>query len=122
MKISEKIRQTRQQRGYSQEAMADSLGLSTTAYGDIERGKTDLTLSRLSQIADVLAVTPLALLGAEAQAETEASQQRLEKKELELEKLRLEATYWKEKYQERIRLEEFGAQLVHQTRERIGFK
>ncbi|RYY39087.1 XRE family transcriptional regulator, partial [archaeon] len=38
----------------SVENMADLLGLSTTAYGDIERGKTDLTLSRLSQIATVL--------------------------------------------------------------------
>ncbi len=122
MKISATIRQIRQQRGYSQEAMADSLGLSTTAYGDIERGKTDLTLSRLAQIAEVLAVTPLALLGVETQPETDALRQRLEKKELESEKLRLEAVYWKEKYEERMRLEQFGAQLVHQTRERIGFK
>lgn len=55
---AEKIRLQRLQRGLSQENMADLLNLSTTAYGDIERGKTDLTLSRLTQIATVLDVFP----------------------------------------------------------------
>jgi transcriptional regulator with XRE-family HTH domain len=120
MKTGEKIRQLRLQRGFSQEAMADSLGLSTTAYGDLERGKTDLTLSRLGQIADALGTSVLTILGADA--ETDALRQRLEKQDVELEKARLEAAYWKEKYEERLRLELFGATLSHQTRERIGFK
>ncbi len=120
MKPGETIRHLRQQRGYSQEAMADSLGLSTTAYGDIERGKTDLTISRLAQIADVLGTAPLAILGADDEAD--ALRHQLEKQALEVEKLRLEAAYWKEKYDERLRLELFGATLSHQTRERIGFK
>ncbi|GAB2589419.1 hypothetical protein GCM10027190_42920 [Spirosoma areae] len=37
--------------------MADMIGLSRLAYGDIERGKTDVTDSRLKQIADVLGIS-----------------------------------------------------------------
>ena len=66
MAPAEKIRLERLQRGLSQENMADLLNLSTTAYGDIERGKTDLTLSRLAQIAQVLDVALLTLLTDEA--------------------------------------------------------
>ncbi|MCY7351197.1 MAG: helix-turn-helix transcriptional regulator [Cytophagaceae bacterium] len=128
MKTGEKIRQLRLQKGYSQEAMADSLGLSTTAYGDIERGKTDLTLTRLAQITDALGITSLDILGADAD-ETDALRQqierlndRLEKQELNLEKLRLEAAYWKEKYDQRVNLELFGATQTHRERQRIGFK
>ena len=123
MKTGEKIRQLRQQRGFSQEAMADELGLSTTAYGDLERGKTDLTLTRLAQIAEALGTTPMAILGAtEASAEAETLRLQVEKLEIELEKTRLEAAYWKERHDERLRMELFGATLSHQTRERIGFK
>jgi len=123
MKTGEKIRQLRQQRGLSQEAMADELGLSTTAYGDLERGKTDLTLTRLAQIAGVLDTSPTAILGAaEASAEAETLRLRVEKLEVELEKTRLEAAYWKERHDERLRMELLGATLSHQTRERIGFK
>jgi transcriptional regulator with XRE-family HTH domain len=63
--------------------MADSLGISTTSYGDIERGKTDLTLSRLHQIAEVFEISITTLLG-----ETTSLQQELQ--QLELEKLRIE--------------------------------
>ena len=133
--IEEKIRLERLQRGLSQENMADLLNLSTTAYGDIERGKTDLTLSRLNQIANVLALSPLALLSDEAipaqviepktnelvSHELETLRLTTEKQQIELDKLRLEADYWKRKYDERIAMDLLRSMGVEQTRERIGF-
>ncbi|WP_461105382.1 helix-turn-helix domain-containing protein [Spirosoma koreense] len=132
---AEKIRLQRLQRGLSQENMADLLNLSTTAYGDIERGKTDLTLSRLTQIAQVLDVSPLTLLTDEAipaqvidekpdaliHHELETLRLTVEKQQVELDKLRLETDYWKRKYDDRIAMEVLRAMGVEQKRERIGF-
>ncbi|MCK8493005.1 MULTISPECIES: helix-turn-helix transcriptional regulator [Spirosoma] len=133
--IEEKIRLHRLQRGLSQENMADLLSLSTTAYGDIERGKTDLTLSRLNQIAQVLDMSPLALLSDEAvqvqvveqksNADTEHELETLhlivEKQQVEVDKLRLEVDHWRRKYEDRIALELARTLGLQQTRERIGF-
>ncbi|QJD77043.1 helix-turn-helix domain-containing protein [Spirosoma rhododendri] len=128
--IAEKIRQHRLQRGFSQENMADLLGLSTTAYGDIERGKTDLTLSRLNQIADTLGLQPVALLADEPPFipavtvdthELDTLRLTVEKQQIELDKLRLEADYWKRRYDERIAMELARSMGMQQTRERIGF-
>ena len=130
---AEKIRLQRLQRGLSQENMADLLNLSTTAYGDIERGKTDLTLSRLAQIAQVLDVSSLTLLTDEAISaqvidekpaphhELETLRLTVEKQQVELDKLRLEADYWKRKYDDRIAMEVLRSMGVEQKRERIGF-
>jgi len=131
--IEEKIRLQRLQRGFSQENMADLLNLSTTAYGDIERGKTELTLSRLNQIAAVLNLSPMALLADDAvsvqvvqlndetERERETLQLTVEKQQLEIDKLRLEADYWKRKYDDRVAMEVLRAMGVEQKRERIGF-
>jgi transcriptional regulator with XRE-family HTH domain len=133
--IAEKIRLQRLQKGLSQENMADLLNLSTTAYGDIERGKTDLTLSRLTQIANALNVSPVALLTDEAVSaqvidekpneivnhELETLRLQVEKQQIELDKLRLEAEYWKRKYDERIAMDLLRSMGVEQKRERIGF-
>jgi transcriptional regulator with XRE-family HTH domain len=51
--ISEKIRSLRQLRGYSQQNRADSLGVSVNAYSKIECGDTDVSWSRLEQIAKI---------------------------------------------------------------------
>lgn len=132
---AEKIRLQRLQRGLSQENMADLLNLSTTAYGDIERGKTDLTLSRLTQIAQVLDVALLTLLTDDAipaqvveekpdtfvSHELETLRLTIEKQQVEVDKLRLEADYWKRKYDERIAMEVLRSMGVEQKRERIGF-
>lgn len=56
MTLGEKIKLFRHLKGYSQEAMADSLGLSGTGYGKIERDETDVTVARLEEIATVLGV------------------------------------------------------------------
>lgn len=132
----ERIRLLRLQRGYSQENMADLLNLSTTAYGDIERGKTELTLSRLEQIAEVLNLSVTELLTEEAitaqpvevldngkRHELETLRLTLEKQQVELDKLRLEAEHWKRKYEERVALELLRAigSPSAQPRERIGF-
>lgn len=127
---SERIRLARLQRGLSQENMADLLGLSTTAYGDMERGKTELTLSRLAQIADVLQTTVVDLIADSPVAieptiiapnELEQLRNTVEKQQLELDKLRLETEYHKRRYDERIALELAWAIGQKQERPKIGF-
>ncbi|WP_234737048.1 helix-turn-helix domain-containing protein [Tellurirhabdus bombi] len=128
MNIGAQIRQLRQQKGYSQENMADILGISTTAYGDIERGKTDLTLSRLQQISIALGTNMQELLGEALPQpqelypglfhQLETLQLEREKQEIELEKLRLEVAHWKRKAEEMA----LWSAIRSQERERIGFK
>jgi transcriptional regulator with XRE-family HTH domain len=50
--LSNNIRRIRVSRGLTQENVAIDLGISLTAYGRIEQGKTDVSYSRLQQIAD----------------------------------------------------------------------
>lgn len=61
-KIGEKIRQTRVIHNLSQENVATELGISVGAYSNIERGKTEITVNRLYQIAKILKVNILDLL------------------------------------------------------------
>lgn len=63
MKIGEKIRAVRDLKNLSQENVAAMLGLSALAYGEIERGNTDIKMSRLEQIAEKLGVTVPKLMG-----------------------------------------------------------
>lgn len=56
MAIHEKIRFIRQLKGWSQEDVANKLDMSTNGYGSIERGDTDVNLSRLRQIAEVFGI------------------------------------------------------------------
>lgn len=63
--LPNRLRQIRQNKGLSQENMADALGISTTAYGDLERGKTEITLMRLDAIATIFQVPLENLLGFE---------------------------------------------------------
>lgn len=55
-KIHENIRSMRLLKGWSQETMAEKLDLSPNSYANIERGETDVQLSRLEQIAQVLEI------------------------------------------------------------------
>lgn len=57
MKTGEKIRGIRLLKGLSQENMATMLGLSRNAYSEIERGISDVSESRLEQIARELGVS-----------------------------------------------------------------
>ncbi|MFD2521560.1 helix-turn-helix domain-containing protein [Emticicia soli] len=129
MNIGEKIRQARLQKGFSQENMADMLGVSTTAYGDIERNKTELTIARANEVANLLKINVLELMGVDLQPVDFA----LEKLQLENEKLKadaekwqLAAHYWREKFEQQrlvgdvLRLANQQAQ-PQEERKKIGF-
>jgi len=61
MKVHEKIRSIRQSKGWSQEKMAEKLELSMNGYANIERGETDVQVSRLEQIASTFGMELLEL-------------------------------------------------------------
>lgn len=52
------IREMRKEKGLSQEAFADLAGIDRGYMGNIERGKNNLTLSKVFQISSALEVTP----------------------------------------------------------------
>ncbi len=56
MKVGEKIRKIRELKGIKQDTMADLLGITQTTYSKIERNETELSLTRLTQIAKELGV------------------------------------------------------------------
>ena len=62
MKIHEKIKFIRQLKGWSQEEVANKLEMSVNGYGSIERGETDVKLSRLEKIAHIFGMELLELL------------------------------------------------------------
>jgi transcriptional regulator with XRE-family HTH domain len=58
-----KLKQLRELKNFTQEYMAQQLGLSTRAYSKIESGETQLTINRLNEIAAILEVDPVQALG-----------------------------------------------------------
>ena len=62
MVLAHKIRLKRKEKGYSQDYMADQLGITSSTYSKIERGETRLDVDRLKQIVEVLEVDILDLL------------------------------------------------------------
>lgn len=60
--IAERIRRARLLSDLSQENIASELGISPGAYSNIETGKTDITVVRLFEIAEVLKLNILELL------------------------------------------------------------
>ncbi len=60
--FGEKIRLIREEKGYSQEAVASELGLSVSGYGKIERGQTELTVNKAFEISKVLGVSAYKIL------------------------------------------------------------
>ncbi|MDR0232243.1 MAG: helix-turn-helix domain-containing protein [Dysgonamonadaceae bacterium] len=55
-RIIRKIREVRKQKGYSNDAMAVDLDMSTSAYNKLERMETVLTLERFLRIRDILQI------------------------------------------------------------------
>lgn len=60
--VGRNLRRYRLERGYSQEAFAEVMGVHRTYMGSVERGERNLTLQTLEKMAEVLEVDPLALL------------------------------------------------------------
>ena len=56
--IHDNIRAIRVLKNLSQEYVADSMGVSQSAYGKLERGETQVTWDKLQRIAVVLETTP----------------------------------------------------------------
>lgn len=52
--VGQRLQLLRLERNLTQEQMSEKLNLSTSAYCKIEYGETDLTLTRLNKIADIL--------------------------------------------------------------------
>ncbi len=89
-KVGERIRVARVTKGLSQQNMADELGLTVASYSNIERGVTDITITRLFEIARILGVKIEDLLGL-VNNSTNVNDTRsnyLTKKEIELEEIR----------------------------------
>lgn len=59
------IRTLRHQHNWSQEDVANRLGISIPAFSKIETGVTDINLSRLEQIANIFEVSVVNLLSLE---------------------------------------------------------
>src|SRR5690606_27252380 len=64
--IGANIRNFRELKGFTREQMAHDLNLSISAYGNIERNQTDLTISRIQQIAEILEVDMSQILNFDA--------------------------------------------------------
>ncbi|MBE7178481.1 MAG: helix-turn-helix transcriptional regulator [Mucilaginibacter polytrichastri] len=56
--IGEKIRMKRLSKNYSQEYMAFNLEISQAAYSKLERGETEISVSRTYEIAELLECSP----------------------------------------------------------------
>jgi len=57
-----KIKLIRSLKSWTQEEVANKLGITTHSYAKIERGETDVNFSRLQQIAEVMEIDLLQLL------------------------------------------------------------
>lgn len=61
-RLGKRIRQSRSDKGWSQEEFADLCGINRSYMGRIERGELNLTLDSLGKIANGLDITVSALL------------------------------------------------------------
>jgi transcriptional regulator with XRE-family HTH domain len=62
-KLPKKLKLIRSVKNWTQEEVAEKLGISIHAYAKIERGETDVNLSRLQQIAEVMEIELSQLFG-----------------------------------------------------------
>ena len=56
--VAEKIRLERLKQNLSQQNMADELGITAAAYSNLERGVSDITVTRLFEVSRILKKTP----------------------------------------------------------------
>ena len=57
MDVGKRIRQLREQCGYSQNSLAERAGVSQTHLRNVELGNADITISHLQLVCDALAVS-----------------------------------------------------------------
>ena len=62
MELSEKIKIMRDMNHWTQEDVAEKLGMSTTGYAKIERGQTKVSVEKLKQIAKIFNINIAQLL------------------------------------------------------------
>src|ERR1044072_4361495 len=65
--IGKNIRTFRHQHGWSQEDVANRLGISIPAFSKIETGVTDINLSRLEQIANIFEINVAQMLALDSE-------------------------------------------------------
>jgi transcriptional regulator with XRE-family HTH domain len=63
MQLHEKINFIRKLNGWSREQMAEKLNMSVNGYAKIERGETNIKLSRIEEITKVLGIKEQDLFG-----------------------------------------------------------
>lgn len=86
MKIHSTIKEIRQRKKLSQADMAEKMNLSLVSYSSIERGITELSVSRLYELAQIFEVSVTELLGEPIHINDNEKVIALEKRVLELEK------------------------------------
>ena len=62
LKLGEKIRKIRVEKGFSQEYVAEKLGMTSPAFSNIERDKTQITWDRIEEISRILEIDPFELV------------------------------------------------------------
>lgn len=62
MQSNEKIKLMREMNNWTQEDVAEKLGMSTTGYAKIERGQTAMSVDKLKQIAQIFNINVAQLL------------------------------------------------------------
>lgn len=67
VEIGQRLRQFRHEKDYTQENVADMLGMSQAFYGRIERGENGLTLERLKRLNEKLKIDLTYLITGEHQ-------------------------------------------------------
>lgn len=82
--VSDRIRILRLSKNLSQQNLADELNITVAAYSNLERGKADITITRLYKIAEIfgMEVSDL-LLSKDVLRETSGSYGYASKKDLE---------------------------------------
>ena len=63
MEVGENIRKIREIKGFSQDYMAEKLSISQRQYSRIEKEQTQLNISKLEEISQILEATPIQLMG-----------------------------------------------------------
>jgi transcriptional regulator with XRE-family HTH domain len=131
-KIGAEIKKLRLINEWTQEQVAEQLYICRDAYGDIERGKTDICLSRLVQIADFFKVNVTFLFGTDSNSNTTNytqydyvknnhinnlynNQSRDEKLQHEIEKLQLTVAHLQEKVEDKQKIIDVYEKTTHKV-------